>query len=191
MEKARIRKTMIVLAFYTEGTPYENEAKSWEESYSSCEFFIVRTPSTGSWETNCALKPKILQSALKQLKDDILYVDIDSRLLRPLPPIKHPEVPGLCWWNAYFNNYERELLSGTIYIPNNEAGVTLLDLWVEEQARTPEVWDQKTLQKVVETNKIPHDTLGYEWISVADRIEVENPIIHHTQASRKYKKDIK
>lgn len=182
---------MRVVAFYTVDTPYEAEAEVWKESFKTCNTALFPVQSTGAWETNCALKPQCILAALDKFPNEhILYVDIDSRLMRPLVPVPNPHVPGLCWWNARYQNFKRELCSGTIYIPNNRAGRDLVNLWIEYQKANPKVWDQKVLQHVVETKEIPHDTLGYEWISIDGHIKPENPIIHHTQASRRHKKRI-
>ena len=178
---------MRVIAFYTKDTPYEKEAEIWQESFKTCKTAIYVMENQKSWEENCALKSTVLLRALEDYEDDLLYVDIDARLMRPLPVDTLGELPGLCFWNRWSDGV-RELCSGTIYLPNNDSSKVLLETWNRYQKYNPKVWDQKVLQHVVETKDFPYIELDHDWISISGHIQRENPIIHHTQASRRLKK---
>ena len=178
---------MRIISFYTKNTPYEKEADEWQDSFKKASTALYVMEPQGSWERNCALKSVVLQRAFEDYNDDLLYVDIDSRLNRPFDPIVEDKV-GLAWYDRI--DGIRELLSGTIYIPNNDNGKNLIDLWVRYQAVNPKVWDQKVLQHIVATKEIEHFELGKEWISVDGHIMVDNPIIHHTQASRRLRRKV-
>lgn len=178
---------MRVIAFYTKDTPYEKEADIWFDSFKTCKTACYVMHSQGSWEQNCAMKSAVLLKAFEDYNDDLLYTDIDARLCRPLESIPEPDLPGLCWWNPRWAPHTRELLSGTIYIPHNDAGLSLLQKWHAFQVKNPTMWDQKALQRVVEAENIEHQILSWDWISVDRHIVVDDPIIHHTQASRRLK----
>lgn len=178
---------MKLIAFYTENTPYEEEAKIWKDSFSSYSTKIYPIKNKGSWELNCAMKPKIILSALVDFDEPVLYLDIDARLCSPIPEVPEPELPGICFWNQLWNPSVRELLSGTIYMPPTENSLNLLNAWIAFQEKNPTMWDQKTFQRVIETDKYEYHVLPLDWINVSKFIKTENPIIYHTQASRRLK----
>lgn len=184
---------MRIIAFYTVNTPYEEEARIWQESFKDENYHVFSVESRGSWEENCAIKPEIIRQAFELFpKEDILYVDIDGRRKNPIPPsVPNPHVPGICFWNQRWNFNVRELLSSTLYIPNNPLGKKMVDLWINYQLQNPKIWDQKVLQHVVEKHEIPHDVLGYEWISMDKHINPPFAYIHHEQASRRHKRNIR
>jgi hypothetical protein len=183
---------MRVVAFYTKDTKYEEEAEIWKESFKSCNTLLFPIKNEGSWELNCGKKSSVLLEALHSLNEPILYVDIDARLMRDLEEIPEPELPGFCFLNKNkVKNYGRELASGTIYFPQTVASFKILIEWTALQKRFPTVWDQKTLQDVVESNKYNYQILPPEWLGVSRHAELANPIIYHTQASRRLKSTIK
>lgn len=159
------------------------------DSFKTAKTAVYAMENTGSWETNCALKPLVIQKALEDYDDHLMFVDIDGRLQNPLVPIEFPETVGLFYWNRNWDNV-RELMSGTIYIPNNDEGKNLVDLWVKYQLANLKVWDQKVLQHVVEKNDINYAQLPDIWMSVDGHIHNPEGIIHHEQASRRHKHNI-
>ena len=80
-----------------------------------------------------------------------------------------------------------EMLSGTLFLRNCENTHSIVQQWIEECRRHPRVWDQKSLQKVVNGN---YYRLPSEYCQIHGRmIEIKNPVITHYQASRKVRKD--
>ena len=181
---------MRVIAFYTKDTPYEKEAERWMDSFKTCKTACYIMHNQGSWEKNCGMKSEVLLKAFEDYNEPLLYTDIDAILCRPLEDIPIPDLPGLCWWNPTWAPHLRELCSGTIYIPHNDAGLEMLQKWNAFQKKHPTMWDQRALQYVVERDDIPHQILSWNWISIDTHIKPENPIIHHTQASRRLKRVI-
>jgi len=182
---------MQVIAFYTKNTPYENEVEIWKESFKECPSKIYPIENKGSWELNCAMKPKVILSALREFDDSILYVDIDARLQRPLESIEPSELPGFCFINSTkVPPFNRQLASGTIYFPQKPNSYKILLDWIDFQEQNPTMWDQVTLQHIVESNKYKYQILAPEWIAISKIAEIKNPIIYHTQASRRLKKEI-
>jgi hypothetical protein len=177
-----------VITFYTKDTPYEEESTDWLNSFKQANTACYVMENQKSWEKNCALKSIVLQRALTDHTDhDLLFVDIDARMMRRWDDSEFDEltknkIPGLAW-----HPVSGELLSGTIFIPNNEAGHSLINRWVSYQAVNPTMWDQQVLQYFVQKEEVEHFKLPYEWISVDGHISVDDPIIHHYQASRKNK----
>jgi len=179
-----------VVAFYTKDTEYEKEAEIWKDSFSSCKTALFPLENKGSWELNCAMKSQVLLSALLNFEDPILYVDIDARLCRPLEEIPDPTLPGFCFLNYKTGDWDRQLASGTIYLPQTTTSFKILLEWGNIQEANPEVWDQVTLQHVIESNKHQYQILPKDWLGVSRHQELPNPIIYHTQASRRLKETI-
>jgi hypothetical protein len=181
---------MVVVAFYTKNTPYENEVQDFIESMN--EFKVRHTiypiKSQDCWELNCAMKPRVLFDALHTIDDNILYLDIDSRMERE-PPFEEIErdIPGLCFYQKKRTSKRGpSLLSGTIYLPNNQSSINLVRDWIHVQQAHPYTWDQQTLQAVSAHHE--HFEMPLKWVKIFDqKMCDEEPVIVHYQASRLYK----
>ena len=184
-----------IVGFYTRNTPYELESKEMIASMEKYNLLYHLYPidNQGQWELNCANKPSILRKALDDFpNDDLMYLDVDARVMRQ-PPFNEIDrgVPGICQWNPRW--HPNEVLSGTIYLPNNDISRKLLDIWIAEQKAHPTDWDQRTLERIYD--KVPHSLLHHDWINIDKNkkltfIETPNVIINHTQASRRHKKKL-
>ena len=180
---------MKIVAFYTVNTPYEKEAEEFKESFKGEDYHIYEVVNKGSWELNCAQKSECLYTALNDFKEDILYLDIDARKCREIPQIKS-DIPGFCIWRRPWKGSDDiELLSGTIFFPNNNLSRQVVSDWMAVQKSSPSTWDQKTLQSI--HTKYAHFQMDLEWVYIEKFMkQVKNPIILHTQASRRLKKEI-
>jgi len=182
--------SFIVCAFYTENTPYEAEVLKLEADAELCklEFYKQGYPNTGSWVRNCGLKPNFLAEMLQKFKGkNIVYIDADARIRR-IPELFETIKAdiGVHYWRG------KELLSGTIFLRNNDRVKALVAKWAEAQEQSPETWDQKTLQAVLakddtcEVLDIPP-----RYVKIHDKMTgVGRPIIEHFQASRRLKRAV-
>lgn len=184
---------MKVIGFYTTDTPYEQEAEEFKKSLDeySIPYHLYPVDNKGKWEINCSLKSKILRRAIDEHDDNILYLDVDARVVRQ-PPFEKIEkdIPGFIVWHPSFRP-EGQLSSAVIYLPNNSLSRKLLDAWIQEQEKDLMVWDQDALFNVYK--KFNHFLLDHDWNNIKrfrkDKplIETKNPIFMHTQASRRNK----
>lgn len=182
---------MHIVAFYTDRTQYVHQVEEWRYSFKDYDTMVYKIENQGSWEKNCAQKSRVIKYALEDLNDDILYLDIDARLQRPLESIQIPRLPGFCIWQPPWKaNGEKELLSGTIYFPNNEISKNLINDWIEEQEKDETIWDQKTLQKVVDREDYPYFKFNLNWVAIQKFMKLADPIIVHGQISRKLKNTV-
>jgi hypothetical protein len=190
---------MKIICFYTKDTPYEEEYKIFKKSLEefNLDHYAYVVDSLGQWEKNCSLKSQILRKAIDEHDDNILYLDVDARIQRQ-PPFAEIEkdVPGYCVWHPRHMK-KGQMCSGTIYFPNNELSRQVLDAWIAEQNKDLTVWDQDTLFKVYK--QYNHFLLHHDWINIVGRdnqkhstplLGTDNPIILHTQASRRNKKKV-
>ena len=146
---------MRVVGFYTKNTPYEVEyAELTKELDKHNVLYTFKEISAkGSWELNCGMKSKVLLEMLDTFDEDLLYLDVDARPVRELPDLES-DVPGICWWRPHYHKQHGEVLSGTIFLPNNESSRELLSHWIEEQEKTPTEMDQRVLQRIYKSH--PH-----------------------------------
>lgn len=187
-----------IVGFYTENSPYEQEAEKMEESAIQVgleNITLYSIPHQGSWEQNCGMKPSVLLQAAEELKRPFLYVDVDARFC------SYPHLFDNDWTHYglgahYFRGVE--LLSGTLWINPTADTIKLLQYWKEQCVLHPNTWDQKLLQKVV---KAAYGVKGilqlppeYTFINDLSRRVYGpgiSPVIAHFQASRKYKSVMK
>jgi hypothetical protein len=180
-----------IIGYYTKNTPYKGEADNLIKTLNkfNLDYHIYEVENKKNWYLNCGQKSSVIKQALKDFKADILYVDVDARFLRE-PPLQDlwSDIPRFATWINRRRQFE--LLSGTIYFPNNEISKEIVQKWIEQQKKAPMVWDQKTLQTVVENN-YAYLNLALEWCWIKEFMKnIKNPIIWHTQASRRLKRKV-
>lgn len=179
-----------IISFYTEGTPYEQEAARLEASCikAGVTYSITPMPNLGHWGRNCCMKPGFIRDSLKLSGKPVLWVDADAEvLLPPLLDFLRTSYDFAAHWRD-----GRELLSGTTWWNYTPAAIRLLDMWEDECDKAPRIWDQKHLQYSIEmvpgirTAELP---IEFTWIEDLFRPNHPKvtPIITHHQASRRLK----
>ena len=122
---------------------------------------------------------------------DIVYVDVDAEFLAY--PKLFDNWTTLCYVDVGVYVFDRscytksakgfEVLSGTIFLKNNDKVRGILTEWETLQKLNPKTWDQKTLEQVL---KGKFTTLPGEYCKIFDRMqEIKDPVIVHYQHSRK------
>ncbi len=197
------RKRPRVIGYYTSGSPYEELAKGLKLNAAlfGLECSIYAMDSTGSWEGNTQLKPKVILQAMKDHpEDELLYLDVDARI-EAYPDLldnMDPKV-DVMWHQADWGKYastgrtDLEVLGGTVWLRNTKATKEFIRLW-DKACRAPEnkgIWEQRVLQKLVSTYEGPPlklQELPAAYCQIYDIMaEVGAPVIAHYQASRKLK----
>jgi hypothetical protein len=175
----------LIVSFFTPA--YEAEAREMEAT--AREFGLdtdVRAvPSRGDWTLNCGMKPAFIRSMQLEYPDrPIVWLDADARVRR---------MPDLftaldCDFAAHWR-YASELLSGTLYLGPTPAAKALVSAWCEAQAKAPGEWDQKTLQRVIESGFPARiERLPAEYTAIFDAGMCDEPVVEHMQASRRLAK---
>ena len=177
-------------AFYTEDTPYEEEVHKLQDSARKLALPITITgvPSKGKWELNCGIKPQFILTCLEAFPDDdIVYVDADARIMQ------YPAIFDTLDCDIAVHYREgTELLSGTIFIKNNERVKRLIADWIIAQQASPLMWDQKVLQQLLDDNPdLNVAELPATYCQIFDIMkDAGDPVILHTQASRINRKKV-
>ena len=180
-----------IVAFYTEGTLYEQEAKRMRTSAERLGLSVALTPvkSTGSWVRNASMKPSFLLEERTRRTGPLLYVDVD--LVFHSDPWQH--LGGFDGDMAAHYTAKGELVSSTLLIKDTPAAHELLRTWKKECDNDPDIWDQKVLQSIIAQDeaspnpkywisRLP-ETLC--WIFDSDKkYPYSGPIIEQLQASR-------
>lgn len=179
---------MRVISYYTENTPYKQEAENLINSLLpyGIHYSVYPIKNKGDWVLNCGEKPSIIYRALEHLKEDVLFLDADAIVCREIPELNY-DVPGICWSGPE----PIRVASGTIFFPYNEASQNLLEDWIKEQEKYPNKYDQINLQSVLSRHK--YINLSHEWVYINEKFTPLNgqpPIIKHTQASRRFKRKV-
>ena len=177
-----------VLSFYTRGTRYEDYAMSLEEDCCNWDIECVLVPidNTGSWVSNCAMKPRvILDAMLEQPEKRWLYLDADAGIVdNPALIDEITEDFGAYWLGT-------ELLSGTLFFNNTQPALDLVKAWVVEQYKHPYMWDQICLAKLLDL-RLSSRVLPASYCKIFDNAKHFGvvPVIQHAQASRTAKQEI-
>lgn len=194
--------------YYTGNTPYEHIIREYLET--SCikhkiPFTIAGIPDYGSWYKNTAYKPKFVMEMLNSNPKDecIVLLDADSTIEKY--PILFDEIPEeydiafhVLDWNSWYGhtNNIKELLTGTMFLRNNDKVRKLCEEWFDIAWNTME-WEQKVLQKILDKHDVKCYNLPIEYCYMKSRpgdlepLVKADPIILHYQASRKYKRSVR
>ena len=192
----------VIVSFYTAHTPYQLEVQNL---IASCEKFglemaIEGIESFGSWELNCAYKPFFILQKLEELNRPLLWVDADGVFARAPSWQEAFEADLAVRMDAKLpQNHPSKVISSTIFVRPTEAGKGLVRHWIGkcheillDEKRQEEFWDQIALREAIakSTAQVASIPLSYAKIfdHPEDRQQIEDPVIEHFQASRRFKK---
>lgn len=181
----------LVVAYFTENTPYEQEVLGLIESLHkfNIPYYIRGVPSRSNWVLNTGIKPEFIYEMMgEHLDKDIVYVDSDA-IIRQMP-ILFDDFKGDI--GVHYKD-GKELLSGTIFLKNNAKTRMMVRKWVQYQCNNKTIWDQKTLQRIISSEGM---SLGMDVVNLpASYTQIFDsmahngkPVIEHFQASRRFKK---
>ena len=191
----------IIISYYTENTPYEEEIKGL---IASCEklnlpMSIDSIPNFGTWEKNCCFKPKYILKKLLDLQSPVLWIDADAIIYQKPTLFETLDVDvAVRIVEDVENNHPSKIISGTLFFNHTPKAIQVLQEWDEETEtllkNDPELWDQISLRNVLLRSSASVYPLDVRYYQVYNRIEDEetlkNSLIIHFQASRTLKKTL-
>jgi len=126
-------------------------------------------------------------------REDIVWLDADA-VVRSYPKL-FSEID--CDLACHFRDWKHgrnELLSGTLFIKNNDKARRVIRDWIKINDQNPKTWEQRNLARAIRRYdfdlKIYRLPIEYCFIFDDERKGSVKPIIEHFQASRKYRREI-
>lgn len=192
---------LLVVSHYTKGTGYEQEVQKLISSLKSLglSYAITAIQTQGSWRANsnwCAIN---VQRALSNNPNHcVLRVDADA-IFHERPMILEAYAYGTtCDVAAHVHDFpwrKNELLGGTLYFDNNPRVHALVNQWVELACHSHRKGERNgdLLQELLMTNSkvIRFRELPPQYCKIFDKMqEVEDPVIEHFQASRRFRRNV-
>jgi len=194
---------LVIVAYYTLNTPYEDEAKKLIRSLNKLGLThdVVGVTNLGNWQANTRFKAKFMEDMLnKHQGKNLLYIDSDAIVhSKPILFQDYNADIAVRWQD--FRWRKNECLSGTIFMANNERTRELCRRWQKinisegPNATTFEQWNLGSVIKEMESEgKLITKNLPPEYTMIFDSMRSMYPnivpVIEHFQASRKLKNKV-
>lgn len=193
---------MKVIAYYTEGTGYEQEAKRLQASLDSVglKYEIDGVPNLGSWQLNTRYKATFIKDKIIENLhgETLLYLDVDA-VVKEYPHELENIEESIAVRFEDFKWQKGTCLSGTILIKPNESMLRVCKDWELRNILTKDRnknLEQDNLGDILNeySYKYPDfkfKCLDVEYCFIFDihkrMYPNKQPIIEHLQASRKLK----
>lgn len=189
-------KRPIVISYYTRDTGYEIEVKRLISSLRrfNLEYDIEGIENLGNWQKNTHYKASFIKKMLEKHKRAVLFIDADAEIKQYPFFFNELDKDFACYFRDYsqFPRSSRregkELLTGTLYFADTKAAHDLIDAWIKENEKNPNLWEQKNLERAFNRQICQFTELSPQYCKIYDLMRsVKNPIIEHYQASRRLK----
>jgi hypothetical protein len=194
---------LVIVAYFTLNTPYEQEAKKLCASLSklNLKYDAVGVPNLGNWQANTRFKAQFMLDMLdKHVGKNLLYVDSDAIVHSKPVLFENYECDVAVRWQD-FRWRQNECLSGTIFMANNDKTRELCKIWLNTNdsegpnAKTFEQWNLgSAIQQMKKTHGLIDKNLPPEYTFIFDSMRKmypnAKPVIEHFQASRKLRNNV-
>jgi len=194
---------VIYISFFTSGY-YEGIMNSYllpSLLLFNLPYYILPMENKKNWQENTKQKIDfILKSLEVNYPFSVVWVDADARIKRT--PQLFYDIPEeydigihVLDWKDQYGKEGYELLSGTVFLRNNERTIELVKLW-KKLADNSSQWEQRALERAIKQLDINVYPLPRSYCYVTTRPSGEPPVIVeiypvicHYQASREVKKN--
>jgi len=142
-----------------------------------------------NWSKNAYLKATFIKKMMQKHQDkNIIWIDADAVIQKN--PVLFDKIPD-CDIAVHYRD-DIELLTGTLYIRNNETMRNIVDQWIEANKTSRNFLEQKNLENVLDKNKeIKIFNFPASYCQIFDIMNnTSTPVIEHFQSSRKWRKNI-
>jgi len=199
-----------IISYYTLNTPYVEVAHKYLMSslklLKEIKSDINGVHNLGTWQKNTSFKPTFILKMLEKYQDNVVFVDCDATINEY--PSLFENIPeeysfacyildrNLHYGKSFSDDYKYELLTGTLFIRNNEKSKEIVRKWVHECSQS-KMWEQKILQKILKEYKeeVYQLPLSYCYLfslpnGLEPIIKCEKPVVTHHQVSRLLKREV-
>jgi predicted ABC-type ATPase len=189
---------MRIVSFYTKNTGYQKEVEKLQHSVkkNGHSIYTEGIESLGSWDLNTKHKPYLILNAMKKYpkEDYFLFLDADAIVNKKIPMEDISGDIAVCHKAIESKKQKGWLLSGTVFIKNNEKMKRIMNEWIKINKKQPKTYDQATLYIVLKNNfeeldiqRLPLRYCKINGSKCGTHQRIKDPIISHNQASRKLK----
>lgn len=204
-------------SFCTEMTNYQTIVKEYliksiakvekDTEYKLPIPYIIKTiENTGNWKDNVAKKPRVILDILYEIKTPLVFLDADCKIEQY--PILFDQIDSsydiafhmLDWstWYGYKDSTVKELLSGTLWLNNNDKIKELCKEWYSESLKQS-IWEQRVLSSLINKYNVKVFELPLEYCYIdslpngnVPLVKCDNAVvIRHFNLSRVMKKLLK
>lgn len=140
-----------------------------------------------NWSKNAYLKAEFIKRMMDKYPSmNIIWIDADA-VIQQYPALF--DKMNNCDIGVYYKD-NKELLTGTLYLTNNDTTRKIVDEWIAENEKSKYFLEQKVLENVINKNKnLKIYNLPSAYCKIFDNLtETTNPVIEHFQSSRKWRK---
>ena len=191
----------LVIAYYTIGTPYEDEAEVLKLSLESMNYnyIVCGVSNLGTWQKNTQYKAHFIKYMLKiNNGSPLLYLDVDAVMIQE--PILLDDINADV--AAVHFAKQKELLSGTLYLGNTSKCNQIINRWISFNEQYPETlpngkqaWDQRTLEMAIKKIKgVKFVELPQNYTYIVEFTQRHcpglSPVIMHTRGAKRFKNKI-
>jgi len=119
-----------LISFYTDTWKYNQCAENLANdcNHHNIDHHIEKLEDQGSWLKNTRLKPKFIYSKIKEFNMPVLWVDVDSRIIKPPYAIDLSYDVGAVRAEPQVN---KTWAVGVIFFNNTDVGINFAKSWAE------------------------------------------------------------
>lgn len=193
-------KNFIVVSFYTENTPYEEEAKILIESLNqfNLDYDIQPIKTLGGWQANTIYKATFIRQMIeKHSSRPIVWMDVDAVVQRKPFFFNMLDVDAAFYFRTNGGRVPRikescELISAAMYFEPTEKTIQLIDMWIVANRYAGKDFEQHVLQKILPSWRKSGGRMGVlpqTYCKIFDS-RPDHIVIVQNQASRRFKKKV-
>lgn len=188
-----MKEDFIVIGFYTNNSPYEEEIKGLVKScrQQKLSFVVKGYKPRGSWHRNTCIKAQFILEMMDEYPNkNLVYIDADG-IVQQYPTLFDNLDADL---GVHYKD-GKECLSGTIFIRNNDKMRLFIKCWIATMDNRPTLTDQKALDAAINKYASGQHVRVYDlpptYTQIFDLMKgAGKPVIEHFQASRRFKRSM-
>lgn len=183
------RPTFTVYNAVTHGTPYQTEALRLAASLAkfSIPWCLETYEKAESWVENCAAKAGLIRRARERISGPLVWLDADAELVSY--PYAFDLLSGEDCDIAINQRPGEGCISCTIWFPDTDEALNLIDDWEAACRADPGTWDQKHLNPLRDRYRFADLDREYAALHKLDPW-TKNTVIRQHQASRRFKQEM-
>jgi hypothetical protein len=169
-----------VISYYCDVDPndtyYSDHAAKFIENMHELNipFYVENIASLGSYRSNCLFKPKFIKKCLEKFDTSLIWLDIDSKVHSSIDIIDSTNNDVILATNSVNEQGNYIPKASPIFMKNNEAVKSFIDLWIKKceyyLETSKQFFDHEILLEVLKESKINLGLVGFQYCAFADTV---------------------